>query len=68
MWTIKNSNLLVWNGTEKVKLKIYSIDGKLLLENKIGESELEFNLSYNIYILRIEGKNTNAFYKIALGQ
>jgi hypothetical protein len=68
MWTIKNSNLLVWNGTEKVKLKIYSIDGKLLLENKIGEIELGFNLPYNIYILRIEGKNTNAFYKIALGQ
>ena len=68
IWTIKNSNLLVWNGTEKVKLKIYSIDGKLLLENKIGESEMGFNLPYNIYILRIEGKNTNAFYKIALGQ
>lgn len=68
MWTVKNGNLLVWNGTENVKLKIYSIDGKLLLENKIGESELLFNLPYNIYILRIEGKSSNAFYKIALGQ
>ena len=67
MWTIKDSHIVVWNGEESVRLKLYSVEGKLVAENKLGEHELVFNLPYSIYILRIEGKNSNAAYKIALG-
>jgi hypothetical protein len=62
-WLVRDGRLHLSRINPGSSVQLYSIDGKLLKQQKANSTELQFNLSgRGIYLIRIQGKTTKIVY------
>lgn len=62
-----NQNTIAYNGNEAVSISLFSLDGKLLDKNKLGENTLKVEFPQGIYLVCIEYNTQKHYLKVMLG-